>query len=323
MSQPEHHFRVVLRGYDPTDVDRVLTDLDGRVATAEQEAQGLRAKLQEAQAEAASKRETAEDAPVPVASVEHLGARVGQILGLAEEEAAELRDAARAELEALRKDAEQAAVAVRDEADRYADQRRRDADHESSRVLTDARRAADEERDAAERDASARRQEAEAIYEEQRANAARAAADFEATLAERRDRTTAEFQEQQAATQAQLDAMLARVSDTREAADRQKAVAEADARRIVEEAEARAAALVKEARAAADRVRADSDRELAAASQRRDSINAQLSNVRQMLQTLSGAAVAGPALDVELHDEVEEDADDAPAPEGEQEPAAG
>ena len=52
--------------------------------------------------------------------------------------------------------------------------------------------------------------------------------------------------------------------------------------------------------ATADRVRADSDRELAAASQRRDSINAQLSNVRQMLQTLSGAAVAGPALDAAL-----------------------
>jgi hypothetical protein len=42
-------------------------------------------------------------------------------------------------------------------------------------------------------------------------------------------------------------------------------------------------------------VRADSERELAAASQRRDSINAQLANVRQMLATLTGgAAVADP-----------------------------
>jgi len=321
MSQPDHQFRVVLRGYDPADVDRVLSDLDGRVTAAEREATELRAQLQEAKAEALSRGEV-EDAPVPLASFEHLGARVAQILSLAQEEAAELRDAVHAELETLRKDAEQAAVAVRDEADQYADQRRRDADLESSRVLTDARRAADEERDAAERDASARRQEAEAIHEEQRANAARAAADFEATLAERRDRTTAEFQEQQAATQAQLEAMTARVAEVRDAAERQKAAAEADARRIVVEAVARADALVKEARATADRVRADSDRELAAASQRRDSINAQLSNVRQMLQTLSGAAVAGPALDAALHHEVDDDEDteDSGAPEGEQQP---
>jgi hypothetical protein len=37
-------------------------------------------------------------------------------------------------------------------------------------------------------------------------------------------------------------------------------------------------------------VRADSERELSAASQRRDSINAQLANVRQMLATLTGTA---------------------------------
>jgi hypothetical protein len=37
-------------------------------------------------------------------------------------------------------------------------------------------------------------------------------------------------------------------------------------------------------------VRNDSERELAAATQRRDSINAQLTNVRQMLATLSGSA---------------------------------
>ena len=313
MSQPEHQFRVVLRGYDPADVDRVLADLDTRATAAERETTALRGQLEEAQV--SREASPAEAAPVAPATFEHLGARVAQILGLAEEEAAELRDAARAELEALRKDAEQAAVAVRDEADRYADQRRRDADLESSRVLTDARRAADEERDAAERDASARRQEAEAIHEEQRANAARAAADFETTLAERRDRTTAEFQEQQAATQAQLDAMLARVAEVRDAADRQKAAAEADARRIVEEAEERADALVKEARSTADRVRADSDRELAAASQRRDSINAQLSNVRQMLQTLSGAAVAAPALDVELDEPEDATTENDPDPE--------
>ncbi|MGD9960041.1 DivIVA domain-containing protein [Nocardioides sp.] len=283
MSQPEHQFRVVMRGYDPADVDRKVAELEARIATAEQGANDLRSRLQSAESQAGS-------ASSQPASFEHLGARVGQILSLAEAEATELRDQVRAEVETHRKESEQASLVIRDEADQYADQRRRDADAEATRIVTDAKRAADGERDAAERDAAARRQEAEAIFEQQRANAAKAASDFETTLAERRDRTTAEFQEQQAATQAQLDAMAARVDEVKATAERQQAAAEAEARRIVEEAEGRAAALVREARATADRVRADSDRELAAASQRRDSINAQLSNVRQMLQTLSGSA---------------------------------
>ncbi len=55
-------------------------------------------------------------------------------------------------------------------------------------------------------------------------------------------------------------------------------------------------------RAKAERIRRDSERELAAATARRDSITAQLSNVRQMLSTLGGASMveqlveaAGPA----------------------------
>ena len=67
-------------------------------------------------------------------------------------------------------------------------------------------------------------------------------------------------------------------------------LAEATPPRSCEDAAARADALVGEARATADRIRADTDRELAAATQRRDSINQQLVNVRQMLATLSGAS---------------------------------
>ena len=132
------------------------------------------------------------------------------------------------------------------------------------------------------------RQEAEAIFEQQRADAAQAAADFETTLAERRERTAAEFRQQQAATQAQLDDLAQQVESARAAAQKEQESAEAQARRTLVEAEERAESIVREARAAADRVRSDSDRELAAATQRRDSINAQLTNVRQMLATLSG-----------------------------------
>ena len=49
-----------------------------------------------------------------------------------------------------------------------------------------------------------------------------------------------------------------------------------------------------EAKIKAERIRSDSERELAAATQRRDSINAQLTNVRQMLATLGGVAMIAP-----------------------------
>ena len=47
---------------------------------------------------------------------------------------------------------------------------------------------------------------------------------------------------------------------------------------------------MNEAKTTAERIRADTERELAAATQRRDSINSQLANVRQMLATLTGTA---------------------------------
>ena len=52
--------------------------------------------------------------------------------------------------------------------------------------------------------------------------------------------------------------------------------------------------MVAEAKTKAERIRDDSERVLAAATQRRDSINAQLTNVRQMLATLSGGAIGQP-----------------------------
>jgi cell division septum initiation protein DivIVA len=308
MTQPEHEFRVVLRGYEPAEVHRVVDALQARAAEAEAAASALESRLAEVDSSNATSAEPA--------SYEHLGERVGQILALAEHEALELRDRAAAETEGMRKLAEQAATEVRDAADQYAEQRKRDADTEATRLLADARRAADEERDAAERDSAARRQEGEALFEQQRADAAAAAADFETTLAERRERTAAEFRHQQSVTQAQLDDLAQQVESSRAAAQKEQESAEAQARRTVVEAEERADTIIREAKAAADRVRSDSDRELAAATQRRDSINAQLTNVRQMLATLSGSATGF------IVDPIAEDTPEEPAAEPEEDPEA-
>src|SRR5262245_34818683 len=121
MTQSDHQFRVVLRGYDPAEVDRVIGDLTGRVQAAEQAATKLHERVQ--QAEAARNAVAENAAPVQPPTFAHLGERVGQILTLAEDEAAELRETARSEMESVRKDAEQAAVAVRDAADQYSETR--------------------------------------------------------------------------------------------------------------------------------------------------------------------------------------------------------
>ena len=128
------------------------------------------------------------------------------------------------------------------------------------------------------------------VLEEQRARAAKAAADFETTLAGRRKAAEDEFTTKMAESQTRLDEANELAERTRTDADHARAEATRDAGRLLEEARQEAARIVSDAKATAERVRADSERELAAASQRRDSINAQLANVRQMLATLTGTA---------------------------------
>jgi septal ring factor EnvC (AmiA/AmiB activator) len=69
--------------------------------------------------------------------------------------------------------------------------------------------------------------------------------------------------------------------------------AERRLRQLLDTAQRQAEDTVAEARAKADRTRRDAERDLAGLTHRRDSINAQLSNVREMLATLTGAAAPG------------------------------
>jgi cell division septum initiation protein DivIVA len=294
MTETGSQFRVVLRGYDPVQVDRRMSELGEAAGQAAQQLEQLNARVRHLEQERDRALERAENAasaePVEEkpATFTHLGERVGQILGLAEEEAEEIRSSARAELDDERAAIAENAARVRSEADRYAAQRRSDADTEAARILEDARRTADERLDAAERDAAARLQEAEAVYEDQRARAAKAAADFETTLAARRQAAEQEFTQQMADTQRRLEEAEQFLEKARTEADATTSDATREARRIVQEAEHHAAQIVNDAKTTAARVRSDSERELAAATQRRDSINAQLANVRQMLATLTG-----------------------------------
>ncbi len=294
MTAGNDQFRQVLRGYEPSEVDRRIEQLTSSEEAARAQVDALMARVQQLEQSHREAERTAEETGAPAApSYDELGSRIGQMLSLADEEANELRTAAKGDADAVHHTAHQAAELVKSEADAYAQQCRSEADKSAESMLKQARRQADEMLDGADRDAAARRQEAEAVYETQRAKAAAAAADFEMTLAQRRDNAETEFSQQLGASNEQLAAMEKQIELAKNEAEKLRADAEVQARRMIEDAEQRANETVAQSRAHADRVRSESERELAAATQRRDSINAQLSNVRQMLATLAGAAPSG------------------------------
>jgi F0F1-type ATP synthase membrane subunit b/b' len=151
--------------------------------------------------------------------------------------------------------------------------------------------------DDAVRDAAARREEAEAYFERQRAMAAEAAADFERTLGQRREKATREFQ-------AEMAAQEGRAAPRHRARQPDAPRGRAGARERLERGGAAAGGgprpgheMVETARTQAERIRRESERELAAAMARRDSITSQLSNVRSMLATFGlGTGVGDDAL---------------------------
>jgi DivIVA domain-containing protein len=283
VSDQNNTFKTVMRGYDPAEVDRRLEELSSAVSSLTQQRDGLATRVQEL-------HDTADSTSTEPPGYEHLGERVGKILSLADAEAAELRSRAQEEAEAHTASTHQSAAQARDEADQYAARIRSETEAAAARIEEEARKAADDHRDSAERDASVRLQEAEAVYEEQRARAAKAAADFETTLAGRRKAAEDEFTHKMAESQSRIDEASQLAERTRTDAEQGRVEATREATRLVDEARQEAARIISDAKATAERVRSDSERELSAASQRRDSINAQLSNVRQMLATLTGTA---------------------------------
>ena len=264
-----------------------------------------------------------------------LGERIGSILTLVDKEANELRTRAQADAANHHALADESALATRQDADDYAMETRGAADDEVTRLLEDARAQAyslqenaraqadslqhdarahadslqdDVDRQAiarqdADRQAMARREEAETAYELARAKSAAAAVDFETTLAARRDFSALEFAAQVTAAEQQLASVRLRSEQARNDSEQAQQEATSKSALQLEEATARAKTLVAEAKAKAERIRANSERELVAATQRRDSINAQLSTVRHDLAALGNVTafsplrLAGPVVD--------------------------
>ncbi|MGV8850596.1 MAG: hypothetical protein ACOH16_13750 [Propionibacteriaceae bacterium] len=303
MSQLNPAFRTVMRGYEPTEVDRTLGDLRKAVEQARTDAansgvavaklQSQLSQLEEQLANEKARASVLESGATTAAepTFQDFGTRVGKILTLANDEAKDLRTRANAEADKLTSESEAAAEQAKASADRYVAEVTSKADADAARIVEAARQQADEILDYADREATTRREEAEAVYEHQRARAAAAAADFEKTLAERRNKSATEFTAAMAAHEQTLAAAQERHTASELEADRTKAEARAQAEAIMKFAREEAASHVDSARQSADKIRRETDRELQAATSRRDAITAQLTNVRQMLATLGGSSI--------------------------------
>ncbi|HSV37862.1 MAG TPA: hypothetical protein VLI04_03805, partial [Nocardioidaceae bacterium] len=237
-------FRVVLRGYEPAQVDRRLEELSIAVHEAARQRDDLVHRL--SALEGAKRGD--EEAPSETASYEHLGERIVQMLTLAEEEAAAIRRRGTNEISGMQAELSDLAARIRAEADRYAGGVRSGADAEASRIVEDARQIADERLEASEREAAARIQEAEAIYEEQRARSAMTAADFEATLASRRKAAEAEFTQSLEEANSRLEESHDLVDRARVEAERLRAEAAQEARRMLDDADLQASTIVNDAK---------------------------------------------------------------------------
>ena len=259
----ESQFRTVLRGFDPEQVKAAMDEMQTSVVTARRLAADrtieltrmqdhlnqVQRRLDEATARIA---ELEKQSPQSAPSAGDVGARIGSILALANEEAEELRAAGRDQAQRTLAEADASARAARSEAERHADQVRLTARGDADRVLDEARQRAAALLDEANRDADARRAEAQAIVDSHRAQADAVAA-FSGQIAKHTDRL------QQAST------------------------------RVEQLAHEEATLVQRQGQESTERIQRDTENQLAAVDARRQSITAQLSTVGDLLQQLGRA----------------------------------
>lgn len=281
-------FQVVRRGYSAEQVDETFSHLVRDLTVLRAERDALRRACAELEARVHQLGTEANDAP----TYRGLGERVERILALAEEEAIEVRQTTHNDVRRERDLAEREAASVRADASAHAEETRVRIETDVRHLLEAARREADEIREDAERFARTRRDEADNVFEQNRAKAAEAATDFEIMLAQRREQAERDFATRLASAQSELEAAERRAETLEGEAAQVRSEADRRAAQTLDAATVLAEERVREATNRAERARQDSERELIAMMQRRDSINMQLTNVRQMLATLTGSAAA-------------------------------
>lgn len=275
MSVDNQEFRLVLHGYEPAEVDALR--------------QALLSQFDEA---LANIRPVSDDASITLETpADSFGKRLTKILSLAEEEASEIRGSAAARAEELRSDVEITTTQLRKDADEYATNRTDEAESFASKLVTDTEAKAAEMVATATSEAAAMREAASTVLDEQKAKAADIEATFERHMESEREKAETKLR-------AVLDDHQVRMHDLDELLETRRVEGErrhqdalAAARSILEDAHTRADGIVAEATATAESIRVDGEKEVAVISKQRDEINAQLSNVREMLASLTGGSI--------------------------------
>ena len=168
------------------------------------------------------------------------------------------------------------------------------AEEEASEIRGSAAARAEELRsdvEIATSEAAAMREAASTVLDEQKAKAADIEATFERHMESEREKAETKLR-------AVLDDHQVRMHDLDELLETRRVEGErrhqdalAAARSILEDAHTRADGIVAEATATAESIRVDGEKEVAVISKQRDEINAQLSNVREMLASLTGGSI--------------------------------
>jgi cell division septum initiation protein DivIVA len=287
MNETPPAFDIVLRGYERRQVDEHLATLVNERLTAERRAGDLEKQVTRMRSEAESnKNESSEP------TYAGLGARVEKILRLAEEEARDVAAEAKAAGERERQKASEDAKQIRALAEEEGKRKVAEGQAQAERLLEQSRKQAQQIRTEATDEATAKLAQAESVVEEARAKAAQIATEVEAKLAKRREQAERDLVSRTEVAERRLMETGEKADQLRLEAQKMRDDAERRAKQLLEAARREAEDLVNDARSKAERTRMESERELAALTHRRDSINAQLSNVREMLATLTGSAAA-------------------------------
>lgn len=275
MSVDSQEFRVVLRGYEPAQVDALRQALQSQLDDVSPETHDLR-----------------QDPTVTVETAhEAFGRRLTEILTLAEEEATEIRQSAAAHAEQLRSDVEISTAQLREDADAYATKRTDDAEEFASKLVSDAEANVTEMLSAASRESDEMRLVAGTLLEKQRAEAAEAEAAFEHGMESRRTEAENKLRSVIDDHQVRMHDLDEHLEKRRVEGERRHHEALAAVRATLEDAHNRADGIIADATASAENIRAENEKEVAVIAKQRDDINSQLSNVREMLASLTGGSL--------------------------------
>ncbi len=276
-------FDTAMRGYDRTAVDAKVSALTAERAAYERRAAELQREI--AKMNGATGR-AEQDAPYYVT----LARQLEGILRSADDDARRMTGDAVAQGKQQRDMAEAAADAMRQRMNEEAGNAEAAAREAQSQMIAQAQQEAQMIRAQGDDKAARIAGGAGEVVEAARAHGAQLATDTETRMTTQREQferdvvARQETAERRLSETAQLAAQM-KAESTQMTEDSQRA-----AHALIEAARAAARELVEETASRAERLQQEAEREVAALTHRRDSIQAQLSTVRETLASLSGSA---------------------------------